>query len=1239
MIRLRRLCLSICTGLLPAVALAYNPPVDTAGPLTVRIEAAETLTQVDTPTAGRVVLENKGDKAIRGTLRLGVVDRWKIEPAEAAFDLPAGKSLTKDFTLSAGQPTYSAHYPIHAYAKFESDGKTHEAHPILIFEAKLPPVKRERPKLAWTPFSLAADSELALWRLPVRRAVVQVFGQKPETMPVGWEGNHAENKATVSVNEQVVAGQKRECVGIHPPWASGKVGTALIEFPIALPDKKPIKLRFAAAMTPYGEGGGDGVAFRVRVAELDAPAGEFGKIVFERQTTEKKWLDLEADLSQFAGRKVRVQLEGHPGPKNDTSFDHSFWAEPTLVAGTPPKTKHFPFKDSDGREFTIHTDRKGPIAWTGRRGLLDVMFNVGDAQQPLYFNGFEIRVFGIRLDDARSPVQLMGVDDESDGKQTQCRHKFQTPYGNFDLLGRVWTDNGMLRVKWWLENTPAPQPWLVCRIEDAATGPWSDGLKRVYAGHGNVVEKPEAFTMNFDGHRLSTSFVGFEFADGAGILQAVDVPPDRLEIRPDRKHFSLHATHAPTFTFVTSKNAFDAVKHWREHNGIKPAGGVKKLAGRFVFDLWGGRYGESADSLKRAFAYGLTDSCVVWHNWQRWGYDYRLPDIMPPNPKLGTPEEFKRLADLCREHKVLFAPHDNYIDFYPDADEFSYEKQIAFSPGGEPVKAWLNEGRGARSYRFRADTLAPFVKRNVEWLKREYQPTGYFIDVWSSIDPYDYWTADGKFFDRVYTNRVWAEQFAWIRQTLGDDAPQISESGHDGQIGYLDGAQTNHLRIGTGTGHHAWSAIPWKCADAERTPWFDVAHHDRFILHGAGYSARYEAGLDPRLHGIFSDDYISTEVLTGHPAMVPHAFGRDVVRKYWLLHDLMRALALQTIQSVEYVDGDLHRQHIRWSLGEVWINRGEKDWRVSTKRILGNALLGPAREYDLPQYGFVAWASPVDGLVLAAVERRDGVIVESANLVKDGRLQSLYVNGRQPIESALNVQLKVEKVEVTKGRHAELKLVWQLNDAVPDEYQPFLHLCDAAGEIITQAGFDTKAIKGRTGEVRVTAGTDLPASIKPGDVLELRIGFYHPRTGGRLALAGGDDGGRRVRIGSLKLEGNGEKPVVTWAPPAAADRPDPWLARQNPTAKPIDFNAVVLAGGARFVQEEKTLLVTPLPSARGPRATIKISPRANWASRDFRHVQTLSEDGKAGEQQPVKKDGNAIVLECEPGVFAYRLTE
>ncbi|MBI4604930.1 MAG: hypothetical protein HY721_23460, partial [Planctomycetes bacterium] len=250
------------------------------------------------------------------------------------------------------------------------------------------------------------------------------------------------------------------------------------------------------------------------------------------------------------------------------------------------------------------------------------------------------------------------------------------------------------------------------------------------------------------------------------------MPPDRLEVDPARREYSLHTPHAQTLTFVPARDVWEAVKVWRESNGLKRSGGVEALAGRFVFDLWGGRYAESARALRRAFGYGLTDAVVVWHNWQRWGYDYRLPDIYPPSPQLGTLDEMRGLAKTCRDHGVLFAPHDNYIDFYPDAEGFSAER-LAFAREGVPVRAWLNEGRGAQSYRWRADTFQPFLERNVRLIRDGLAPTAFFIDVWSSIGPYDYWTHDGLFRDRVSTRDAWGAAFAWIRQELGG-APQIS---------------------------------------------------------------------------------------------------------------------------------------------------------------------------------------------------------------------------------------------------------------------------------------------------------------------------------------------------------------------------------------------------------------------------------------------------------------------------------
>ena len=139
----------------------------------------------------------------------------------------------------------------------------------------------------------------------------------------------------------------------------------------------------------------------------------------------------------------------------------------------------------------------------------------------------------------------------------------------------------------------------------------------------------------------------------------------------------------------------------------------------------------------------------------------------------------------------------------------------------------------------------------------------------------------------------------------------------------------------------------------------DAAWHDKFILHGAGYEGRYQGGLDRKDHGAYSDDYLSTEVLSGRPAMVPQALNRDVVRVYWLLNDAMRALALDRIASVEFAGNDIHRQHVKWESGaDVWVNRGAGAWTVEG--------------LTLPRYGFYLRAGKVE----AAIELSDGRRVE-----------------------------------------------------------------------------------------------------------------------------------------------------------------------------------------------------------------------------------------------------------------------
>jgi hypothetical protein len=463
-----------------------------------------------------------------------------------------------------------------------------------------------------------------------------------------------------------------------------------------------------------------------------------------------------------------------------------------------------------------------------------------------------------------------------------------------------------------------------------------------------------------------------DFAGGVSMVQGVDMPPDHLAADPDARTCSLHTPHNQVVSFIPGRDVWTAVKVFRELNAPRAAGGVPRLAGRFAIDLWRGRYADSARALRQAFRYGLTDSVVIWHRWQRWGYDYRLPDIYPPSPEYGTFEEFLDLVAACKSNGVLFAPHDNYVDFYPDSEGFSYDN-MAFTADRRPQAAFFNRGADAQSYHPRSDRVLPFVKRNILQIKNGFAPDAYFIDVWSSEPPYDYYTSEGQFFDRVHTRDVWREAFAWIREYMGG-APQISEAGADQYIGWLDGGAAAHMRAEGGPERsNVWRI---ETTDTERVPWFDAAYHDVFILQGAGYPGRYNSGQDARTHGMYSDDYITTEVMTGHPPMVWDAFTRDTVRKYWLLHDLMRGLSLRRMEKFAFAGSDLHRQEVRWDNGGlVWVNRGSENWIVAG--------------HELPQYGFYARVPTGGGTLEAAIERRDGLVVEWSRSPS-----MVYVNAR-----------------------------------------------------------------------------------------------------------------------------------------------------------------------------------------------------------------------------------------------------
>jgi hypothetical protein len=658
---------------------------------------------------------------------------------------------------------------------------------------------------------------------------------------------------------------------------------------------------------------------------------------------------------------------------------------------------------------------------------------------------------------------------------------------------------------------------------------------------------------------------------------------------------------------------------YRPHFEKPAASAVARKSGRFVFDIWGGKYAEIGDFMARSFTYGATDSLLLIHSWQRWGYDYRLPDIYPPNPALGTVEDLRRVGTICRERGVPWGLHDNYIDFYPDAEGYSYD-HIAFTKSGQPIKAWLNNGRDAQSYRWRPDRFQPFLTRNLELMRVGVAPTASFVDVFTSINCFDFYDRQGRFHSSLETRKGWGEAFATIRDTLGG-APTSSEAGDDSLIGWLDGADCQFISLSS---EPSSFTIKAPCADWERIPWADAVYHTKFILHGAGYSNRYQNVRSRRGHGIESDDYLTAELMTGHALMTDLAAGvRGAVRKYWLAQDFIRSVAADQIAGVDFEKDDLHRFTVRWASGAtVRINRSAKDWAVDGR--------------VLPPLGFLARGAQGGE---ASVERLGGVIVERSR-----GAGGVYVNGRgNDSDPTLPLTPSAGQFTDLGGGRFRLAVDWAVLGPVDRDLNIFLHLSKAATKRRDRPEFATgspKPLPTSRWQGRVTTGAGavlaLPPDFAAGEY-DVLVGMLDPKTqrSDRVTLLGDERDNRRYRIARLTVVKKGGRITALRLEPTSFT-PEP--SRFNVARQAVDFGEVLTAGALRLQAREagaaRELILTPLPDEPGCEVGVRLAHAGLGAAPK---VEAVDAAGKSLREVSASLAGGVLRFSTQPGDFAYRV--
>jgi hypothetical protein len=484
----------------------------------------------------------------------------------------------------------------------------------------------------------------------------------------------------------------------------------------------------------------------------------------------------------------------------------------------------------------------------------------------------------------------------------------------------------------------------------------------------------------------------------------------------------------------------------------------------------------------------------------------------------------------------------------------------------------------------------------------------------------DYYDQAGRFYTKQQCADAWGKAFDRIREILGNDAPTISESGHDGLIGHLDAGEADGLAGNTWTPN---------ASDYERVPWHDMASHGVFTLFAGGIGERYDS--DPS-HGYGTDDYLCTTVLGGRNPMCDGPCNRGTVATYYLLHDVCDRLGRASLEADEFVGDDIHRQHTtfgdrpsvgRWGGGQVWANRGATPWRVEG--------------ITLPQYGFVARA----GDRSAEIVLRDGIAARMATspgmLFVDARPPSGDPGGRGPIRT----RVTGGRVD---GRHVVIDVEWQVLEPLPRGEQVFVHVDHPksgppeAASIYAWCDLPTEKLL-QPGTYQAHIISDLPDTIGAG-AHDVRYGLWNPDRGGQRMIPQGDAEGTRIRGGVLTVRREGDR-VAEIA--YSLDPPRPSSMTLNAGGKMISFGQVSTNGAFRLLHGSSPAnsgdvwWLIPLPGSNPFEVELRMDA-LGALGKTIARVEPVDMDGRAVEEKvEVTQAGDTCRLRLNAQAFKYRL--
>ncbi|MCS7179289.1 MAG: DUF5696 domain-containing protein [Anaerolineae bacterium] len=301
------------------------------------------------------------------------------------------------------------------------------------------------------------------------------------------------------------------------------------------------------------------------------------------------------------------------------------------------------------------------------------------------------------------------------------------------------------------------------------------------------------------------------------------------------------------------------------------------LAGRTLVDLWTeGPFAESQALIEALHRRGVQDLLVIRHTWQRCGYDDCYPSVLPARAEWGGDEALRNLAEAARKAGYLFAVHENYTDFYPNADLGSPD-DLALDPEGRPRPAWFNQTTGLQSHLLSPFRALDFARQTSPDIHRRYGTTAAFVDVLTAVPPWEKTDYNARYEGRARFQpvfRAYADLLAFLR--TAHEGPVVGEGGaHFLYAGLVDSAAAAYQ---PDLSEGGWRVPPLVDFALLRL-------HPLMVSHGVGYFPYYFAqDGQPRWSGYTPEDhyhYMATEIAFCHAGYVdsPELFDSS---EFWL---------------------------------------------------------------------------------------------------------------------------------------------------------------------------------------------------------------------------------------------------------------------------------------------------------------------------------------------------------------------